>query len=965
MWKNRIGGGSVGWLSGLAVAATVFIGLHGPAASTEIGPVVVDMAGPRPPITAYNGSYTYNVPIVVPAFRGLEPKLSLSYDSARGVRNMAGRGAWLGVGWQLDGISIIERVSGSSSPAAQSGGRGSPSNDASGFPLDNYILDGAELILCSSVATQTSTPSCSLSAGSGKVKYAARIENFLRIRAIGTATATATSYDAWEITAKDGTLYEYTKRVTDLPQFRWYLSKVTDRNGNHIDYTYSCEAGKDCVPLDIKYFNDGATTPIATITFAASNCPEVLTAATGNSVIRNRKVLDRISVNMSGLVRRYELTYETSTATDLSRLLSVQQFGSDSTTAHPETKFTYSNSPSDGLWSDVAWTGGGGNPSLTADFNGDGRTDYCVLTTYRVEYDLLTRSDVLRTTTGNTFLSSGEGFTATGYACAEEGYIGPQQANPDRMYRIHMVGDFDGDGADDILTWSANDEWECSGGSGAGGHQVCEYDRSPITIQVRKFVGSAQTIPSIQISTSDRSEHMVTAIGDFDGDGRADFITQYGTVYLSKTSGFVMADWGLSSGGGTNTGDFNGDGKIDLLNVYKEGSDWFGRIRLSTGTSFAPQPPVKISVYSNETNWNILVGDVNGDGRSDLVRVHNYGAQDFYTGGVYGVAVFISNGKTLIPAPEVKIDGFANTTDATERLADINGDGRSDLLLSDQDHEVNGVYFYSYKAFRSTGDGFTYVGGDNIPHHRATGDFDGDGRTDFFAPDGAGGRMFRSNGDVPPDLLTSITEPLGGKVTVTYTPSTTTTDTRLPYVLPVVDTITANDGRSAVSVISYDYEKGEWSFPEREFVGFRNVTTQWPAIAGEGTTGPTDVTTFHQSMQCQGAVTVIRRKNTAGTLLRKTTHSYPNDIAAPFTCFRTSTQVDDTVGATTKSTRTRQSYNLYRLVTQTNNDGDTRRYAPTTARTRSPMPQYRKLHHLSAQHYALCRLDRHRDAPSA
>ena len=71
---------------------------------------------PKHPITAYNGSYTYSIPIEVPAFRGIEPKLKLSYDSARGVRNAPSTGSWLGVGWKLDGLSAIERVSGSWKP---------------------------------------------------------------------------------------------------------------------------------------------------------------------------------------------------------------------------------------------------------------------------------------------------------------------------------------------------------------------------------------------------------------------------------------------------------------------------------------------------------------------------------------------------------------------------------------------------------------------------------------------------------------------------------------------------------------------------------------------------------------------------------------------------------------------------------------------------------------------------------
>src|SRR5205085_1975518 len=120
---------AAGLLAGLLVAANG-------ARAQEVGPPdMPDSVGPKHPITAYNGSYTYSIRIEVPAFRGIEPKLKLSYDSARGVRNAPSTGSWLGVGWKLDGLSAIERVSGSWKPPVDfsmqklTGGRGSPAKD--------------------------------------------------------------------------------------------------------------------------------------------------------------------------------------------------------------------------------------------------------------------------------------------------------------------------------------------------------------------------------------------------------------------------------------------------------------------------------------------------------------------------------------------------------------------------------------------------------------------------------------------------------------------------------------------------------------------------------------------------------------------------------------------------------------------------------------------------------------------
>jgi len=81
------------------------------AAAQQIAPPIAPQSkGPQPPVTAWNGSFTQSIQIEVPAFRGLEPGLSLSYDSSRGLRNIPSAGGLLGVGWSLDGLSVIEKI---------------------------------------------------------------------------------------------------------------------------------------------------------------------------------------------------------------------------------------------------------------------------------------------------------------------------------------------------------------------------------------------------------------------------------------------------------------------------------------------------------------------------------------------------------------------------------------------------------------------------------------------------------------------------------------------------------------------------------------------------------------------------------------------------------------------------------------------------------------------------------------
>jgi hypothetical protein len=77
-------------------------------------------AAPRQPILPYNGTFDTSIPIRVPAFHGIEPKLGFHYNSAQSIRDFSRPGGELGIGWNISGLSVIE---------AASTGRGVPKFD--------------------------------------------------------------------------------------------------------------------------------------------------------------------------------------------------------------------------------------------------------------------------------------------------------------------------------------------------------------------------------------------------------------------------------------------------------------------------------------------------------------------------------------------------------------------------------------------------------------------------------------------------------------------------------------------------------------------------------------------------------------------------------------------------------------------------------------------------------------------
>jgi hypothetical protein len=196
----------------------------------------------------------------------------------------------------------------------------------------------------------------------------------------------------------------------------------------------------------------------------------------------------------------------------------------------------------------------------------------------------------------------------------------------DLNWRVVGTGDLNGDGMPDIVWQHAFDGW------------------------LAVWFMNGNVAVSTQLLGIERVADVnwaIRAVGDIDGDGRADLIWQHrttgwlaawrmngaqvvSTAFLSI--GQLPVDWQI-----VGAGDLNGDGKADLVFQHRT-EGWLAAWYLDGATVSSTQ---LLSINRmTDSAWHIRgVGDVNGDGHSDLLWQND-------TSGA--LAVWLMNGTTVL-----------------------------------------------------------------------------------------------------------------------------------------------------------------------------------------------------------------------------------------------------------------------------------------------------------------------------
>lgn len=274
-----------------------------------------------------------------------------------------------------------------------------------------------------------------------------------------------------------------------------------------------------------------------------------------------------------------------------------------------------------------------------------------------------------------------------------------------------LIGDVNGDGKDDVI-WNET------------------------TNRNKTYVGISSGNGTFSFSTKQSHPQIgwdpyKTLIGDVNGDGKDDIIWNEtigrnriyvgisngnGTFSFSQRQDHPLSGWGNYE---TLIGDVNGDGKDDIIwNETRGRNRIYVGISNGNGTfSFSERQDHPLSGWDT---YKILIGDVNGDGKDDIIWNETNSRNRVYVG--------ISNGNGTFSFSERQDHPLSGWRTYKTLIGDVNGDGKDDIIWNEtigrnrtyigtsngngtfsfsarQDHPQSGWYAYETLVGDTNGDG--------------------------------------------------------------------------------------------------------------------------------------------------------------------------------------------------------------------------------------------------------------------
>jgi RHS repeat-associated protein len=631
------------------------------------------------------GNANYSIPIAIPlGINGVEPKISLDYNSQSELNGNAARG------WDISGVSAITRI-----PATKF-------HDGIIDPvdfdnLDRFALDGQRLIVTNGGAY-----------GADGTEYGTENFSNIKVTSKGVNPSGANFGPVYfRVEYPDGSIAEYGNTYNIYGSSfesrtlnTWSITYWQNAQNIRINYLYAIT--NNVLRLtEVSYGGVGNTGEnlLNTIQFTYKDRINPIQYYIGDNSFINTKMVDKMWVNSFGVAyRNYSLI-----SNSRDQITSITEKTGDNSKSYNPTVFEYDNSLTGTIsYLPITTTLNVGNvttlnaSTVSGDFDADGKMD-CLLypttgpdakakywlysniesgvnTNIGVGHDVGAFEDIFTTT----WLSWNNKVMPQGWTVAKKTDTNynftvycmsltlPIIQQYDRVvsfpttvatqtcgtscsvtgttYKIFpkkiLSGDFNGDGLTDVIAIDMPMIRQNIGCTPDPRTERCISSTSSTTIVLSKkayFIDLKRDATNFLFDAGELLTALSTSAkvdtGDFNGDGKSDifvFESNYVKIYtLNNTNALVLlyqntiADTGIIVAKQILMGDYNGDGKSDfMISKSINTGNWIRYT--STGVSLLREEKSYTPVfYGNDSynSYNFVATDYNNDSKTDLVSI--------------------------------------------------------------------------------------------------------------------------------------------------------------------------------------------------------------------------------------------------------------------------------------------------------------------------------------------------------
>jgi hypothetical protein len=295
-------------------------------------------------------------------------------------------------------------------------------------------------------------------------------------------------------------------------------------------------------------------------------------------------------------------------------------------------------------------------------------------------------------------------------------------------------------------------------GAGASDLVVANFGSGSASVFMHDPANAGHYQTAVSVTTGGQPKQVV--IGDVNGDGKPDLVladlSTSGNAILvlqdGNNPGHFLPPVNLSTGNltaGVAVGDLNGDGKPDIVAANFDGNGNNGRVSVFFQDPANPGNFLaRVDFPAGAQPQAVRIADLNGDGLPDLV-VANRGPGSDGT-GTSGVSVLLQDaahpGTFLAPVTYATQPGSVDVV-----VGDLNGDGLPDLVVANLGPLPSGSVsvLLQNAATRGTFQTATSYPGFGQPLSVAIADLNGDGHPDIAVADATTATVMLQNATSP------------------------------------------------------------------------------------------------------------------------------------------------------------------------------------------------------------------------